>query len=172
MVISLQCSKVGCIEMVFDDQPLCEIHWHKFRESRLSKCRRCHQYDCMSLALEPVTEDAPLCAECCQEVQAADHDSGSAKRQCQYIYILTLDGGDCYLGQTEDLERQVKEHYDGKIPSTADRNPQLVWSEQWVGHNAKLQKRKDNLVKLYSENPRAMLYKLQARLPLGGIQWG
>jgi predicted GIY-YIG superfamily endonuclease len=163
MVVSLQCSKIGCIELVFYDQPLCEIHWHEFRESRLSMCERCHQYDYMSLALEPVIEDAPLCAECRQEVQTG---------QYQYIYILTLDGGDCYLGQTDDLERQVKEHYDRKIPSTAGRNPQLVWSEQWVGHSIKLRERKDDLAKLYSENPRAMLYKLQARLPLGGIQWG
>ena len=172
MVVSLQCSKIRCVEMVSYDQPLCEPHWQEFRESRLSECERCHQFDDMSLALEAATEDVHLCAECRQEVKAPDHDRRAAERRCQYLYILTLEGGDYYMGRTDDLEHQIKEHYAGNFPSTSGRNPQLVWSEQWVGHRVKLQERMDNLAKLYSENPSAMLYKLQARLPLGGFQWG
>ena len=172
MVGPPKCSKIGCVEAVSYDHPLCELHWQELRESRLSECERCHQFDDMLLACEAMTEDAGLCAECRQEVKAPDHDHEAAERQCQYLYILTLDGGDYYLGQTDDLERQVKGHHYGKFPSTAGRNPQLVWSEQWVGQSVKLQERVDKLAKLYSENPSAMLYSLQARLPLGGIQWG
>ena len=102
----------------------------------------------------------------------SDINTGSTQTASRYVYLLTLDGGDFYLGVTDNLVRQVREHYQGKFPSTAGRNPQLVWSEQWVGDESKLQSRMDNLARLYSENPNAMLYRLQARLPLGGIQWG
>jgi hypothetical protein len=167
-----RCSKIGCVGAAAHDNSLCELHWQAFRESRLSECERCHQYDEISLASENRVQNAGLCGECRQEVDAPDPYHETPQRQCQYLYILTLDGGDYYLGQTDDLERGVKEHYYGKFPSTIGRNPQLVWSEQYIGSNAKLQERMDKLAKLYSENPSAMLYRLQARLPLGGIQWG
>ena len=167
-----KCARIGCVETVSYDNPLCELHRQEARESRLSECEQCHQFDVTSMALEAMTGDAGLCAECRQGVKASDDDHGAAERECHYLYILTLDGGDYYLGQTDDLERQVKEHYYGQFPSTAGRNPQLVWSEQWVGQSVKLQERVDKLAKLYGENPSVMLYNLQARLPLGGIQWG
>ena len=112
------------------------------------------------------------CIKCRQEFNTPDNYQGAPERLCQYLYILTLDAGDFYLGLTDDLERQAKEHYLGKVPSTAGRNPQLVWSEQWIGQSNRLQERMDRLTELFSDNPRAMLYNLQARLPLGGIQWG
>ena len=119
-----------------------------------------------------MTKNSGLCTKCRQEVQEADLDSTATGPQLKYIYVLTLDSGDYYLGQTENLERQIEEHYHGQFPSTAGRNPQLVWSEEWSGLSAKLQERMDKLSRLYNENPRAMLYSLQARLPKGGIQWG
>ena len=167
-----KCSKIGCVEAVTYDHPLCEIHWQAFRESRLSECGRCHRYAEISLASEAMTEGAGLCGECRQEANASNRDHGASERQGQHLYILTLDGGDFYLGLSDHLERQVKEHYLGKFPSTAGRNPQLVWSEQWVGESVKLQKRMDRLTRLFSEDPRAVLYNLQARLPLGGFHWG
>ena len=105
-------------------------------------------------------------------VEVSDHNAGTTQTAGRYVYLLTLDGGDFYMGLTDNLARQVRQHHDGEFPSTAGRNPQLVWSEQWVGDEAKLQGRMDHLARLYSENPNAMLYRLQARLPLGGIQWG
>ena len=167
-----KCSKIGCPDAVSYDHSLCELHWQAFRESRLSECRRCHQYDDISWASEAMTENAGLCGECRQEFNTPDNYQGAPERLCQYLYILTLDAGDFYLGLTDDLERQAKEHYLGKVPSTAGRNPQLVWSEQWIGQSNRLQERMDRLTELFSDNPRAMLYNLQARLPLGGIQWG
>ena len=101
-----------------------------------------------------------------------DQDTVTTRPASQYVYLLTLDGGDFYMGLTDNLARQVRQHLSGEFPSTAGRNPQLVWSEQWVGDESKLESRRDRLARMYSENPNAMLYRLQARLPLGGIQWG
>lgn len=172
MVGSLQCARIECVELVSYDHPLCELHWQEFNEFRLSECAQCHRFDDMLPDLEAVTEDVGLCFDCASGVEVPVHVHRAVERPIQYLYILTLDGGDYYLGQTDDLEHQVKEHHYGRIPSTAGRNPQLVWSEQWVGQSIKLQERMDKLSKLYGENPSAMLYNLQARLPLGGIQWG
>ena len=172
MAGALQCARVGCVEFVSYDRPLCELHWQEFNEFRLSECAQCHRFDDMLLDLETVTEDVSLCFDCARGVEVPVHDHGAVERPSQYLYILTLDGGDYYLGQTGDLERQVEEHYHGQFPSTAGRHPQLVWSERWIGPSVALQQRMDELTGLLSENPSAVLYKLQARLPLGGIQWG
>jgi predicted GIY-YIG superfamily endonuclease len=158
--------------IVEEDTFRCELHRQAFRESRLFECERCHRYDDISLASGAMTEDAGLCGECRQGANAPDHYHGASERRCQHLYILTLDGGDFHLGLTDHLERQVKEHYLGRFPSTAGRNPQLVWSEKWVGDSVKLQKRMERLTKLFSKDPRAVLYNLQARLPLGGFHWG
>ena len=167
-----KCTSIGCAEAAYIDYSLCGHHAQEFSESRLSRCTKCQKFDQMVPAPNIMTKNAGLCTKCRQEVQEADLDSTATGPQLKYIYVLTLDGGDYYLGQTENLERQIEEHYHGQFPSTAGRNPQLVWSEEWSGLSAKLQERMDKLARLYNENPRAMLYSLQARLPKGGIQWG
>ena len=48
----------------------------------------------------------------------SDHDAGTTRTASRYVYLMTLDGGDFYLGLTDTLERQVREHYQGEFPST------------------------------------------------------
>ena len=45
-----------------------------------------------------------------------------------YVYILRLNDGELYVGQTRDLERRLMEHEEGKSSSTSGRNPKLIWS--------------------------------------------
>lgn len=92
--------------------------------------------------------------------------------QDQYIYILTLDKGGYYIGRTYSLERHITEHYSGMVLETHGRNPQLVWSENWNNTLCSAEKRVEELTKLFKDNPSGMLFRLQARLPLGGIRWG
>jgi predicted GIY-YIG superfamily endonuclease len=44
-----------------------------------------------------------------------------------YVYILKLDGGKFYAGQTRELEERLGEHKDGHVQSTAGQYPKLVW---------------------------------------------
>ena len=44
-----------------------------------------------------------------------------------FVYILKLDGGKFYAGQTRELRERMDEHRDGRTKSTAGQNPKLVW---------------------------------------------
>lgn len=167
MVISLQCAKTGCAEIASHGNTLCELHLQELDESHIAECEHCHNFFDISLELGDAGGNAHLCVDCIGNMKTPEHAT-----QHNHIYILTLDGGDFYIGQTANLGRQLKGHYDGNFHSTAGKNPQLVWSEQWTGDNSKIQESMHNLAILYSENPSAMLHKLQARLPRGGFHWG
>ena len=57
--------------------------------------------------------------------QAWEKQDASASRF--FVYILKLDGGQFYAGQTRELKERLSEHKDGKTKSTAGKNPKLVW---------------------------------------------
>jgi predicted GIY-YIG superfamily endonuclease len=44
-----------------------------------------------------------------------------------YVYLLKLDGGRFYAGQTRELRERLSEHRDSHVTSTAGQNPKLVW---------------------------------------------
>lgn len=46
-----------------------------------------------------------------------------------YVYILKLDDGAFYVGQTRELRERLLQHRDGKTPSTAGRNLKLQYFE-------------------------------------------
>jgi len=56
----------------------------------------------------------------------AKRDKGAEKF---YVYILKLDNGDYYIGQTRELQARMMEHRDGRILSTAGRKPKLQYFE-------------------------------------------
>lgn len=88
-----------------------------------------------------------------------------------YIYILSLEDGSCYVDQTPALVQEITRHTNGEIAATAGKDPQLVWTEEW--RNSKtIQQRVARLSKLSKESPNDLLHILQARLPFGGYHWG
>jgi predicted GIY-YIG superfamily endonuclease len=46
-----------------------------------------------------------------------------------FVYILKLDSGGFYVGQTRELRERLSEHRDGKEGATAGRNPRLAYFE-------------------------------------------
>jgi hypothetical protein len=89
----------------------------------------------------------------------------------RHLYILTLDKGEFFLGHTDNLRNELDAHYSGARTETSGKNPQLVWTDVWYGNRDKLIQHIDYLLDLFEEDPRNLLYKLQARLPMGGIVW-
>lgn len=44
-----------------------------------------------------------------------------------FTYILKLEGGLFYVGQTRELRERLTEHRDGLVKTTSGKNPRLVW---------------------------------------------
>ena len=89
----------------------------------------------------------------------------------EYIYILSLQDGSCYVNHTASLSQEITRHTNGEISATSGKDPQLVWIEEWNNLET-LQKRVASLSKLSQESPKDLLHILQARLPYGGYHWG
>jgi predicted GIY-YIG superfamily endonuclease len=53
-------------------------------------------------------------------------DEGSNKF---YVYILKLDSGELYIGQTRELRERILEHQEGTTRSTAGEHPKLRYFE-------------------------------------------
>ena len=60
-----------------------------------------------------------------------------------YVYILELEGGELYAGQTRNLMRRLDQHRNGKTKTTAGREPNLVWFEQLPSRQAAVEKEAD-----------------------------
>jgi predicted GIY-YIG superfamily endonuclease len=46
-----------------------------------------------------------------------------------FVYILLLEGGELYIGQTRELRERMLEHRNGVTASTAGKNPKLKYFE-------------------------------------------
>ena len=66
-----------------------------------------------------------------------------ARSDAFYVYILELEGGELYAGQTRNLMRRMTEHRNGTTKTTAGREPQLVWFEQLPSRQAAVEKEAD-----------------------------
>ena len=56
----------------------------------------------------------------------AKNDEGVSK---YYVYILTFNHGEFYVGHTRELEARLFEHTEGITISTAGKNPKLKYFE-------------------------------------------
>ena len=54
-------------------------------------------------------------------------EAGDADATEFYVYILKLDDGSFYAGQTREIRERLMEHRDGATKSTARKKPKLVW---------------------------------------------
>ena len=62
-----------------------------------------------------------------QEEYSPKWEAGDKYATEFYVYILKLEGGEFYAGQTRELRERMMEHRDGDTRSTAGKNPKLVW---------------------------------------------
>lgn len=129
-----QCAYWDCDKSVSASHFLCLEHYQLHQDNLIDKCQACGKY-----------KDAKyeLCLLCRRKMKSAPvpHSLKQAARQSVehngqvtddlsddfYVYIMKLDGGDYYVGQTGDLRARVMEHRDGQVAGTAGKNPSLVW---------------------------------------------
>ncbi len=129
-----RCEYWDCEEAVPATHFLCLQHYQLHQDNLINKCQSCGKF-----------KDAKyeLCLPCRKKIRAtpvprtlkqAAHPSVERNTQLTddlsddfYVYILKLDGGEYYVGQTADLRTRIMEHRDGEVATTAGKNPSLIW---------------------------------------------
>ena len=113
-----------------DECPVCE----SFKDARYEKCRDCNGNP-SSTNTKKLTKNRTAISNGgvvresrkYQKEYSPAWSSGDATAKVFHVYILKLDGGDFYAGQTRELRARLSEHRDGRVKSTVGRNPKLVW---------------------------------------------
>lgn len=70
-----------------------------------------------------------------------------------FTYILKLEGGVYYVGQTRELRERLMEHRDGLVKTTSGKNPKLVWFTTVSSRKQSLALESE-LSRVYKSNPR------------------
>ena len=133
------CQFWDCAEPIRSEHFLCYEHYVEFQDGLVDECPACTrakhaQYDvCLECYNDPpkqtkqtkqTKKTAPTWYK--REYSSA-WDAKDAETDQFFVYILKLDGGKFYAGQSRDLRARLSEHRDGQTQSTARRNPKLVW---------------------------------------------
>ena len=119
-----ECRFWSCTGTIRAGHYLCLDHFIQERQGRINRCRSCTNYKAMRF---------PQCYNCHQpsEIQegnipAAEIEDNHSTTEF-FVYVLTLDGGAYYVGNTNDLHARLQEHRTNMSQSTKGRNPKLVW---------------------------------------------
>ena len=93
-------------------------HCHQYKETQYPQCRHCHAANQPNKSQQPGKY---------QPESNPKWDAADRPDDLFFVYILKLNGGQFYAGHTRELRERMSEHRDGKTPSTAGKNPRLVW---------------------------------------------
>jgi len=113
----------------------CYDHYQKLLEGLINECPDCKrakdvQYDvCRDCYNSPPRSPGAKTTSTrrYQPEHSEAWEKGDAAADRFFIYILKLDGGDFYAGQTRELREGLSEHRDGRVKSTSGKHPKLVW---------------------------------------------
>ncbi len=162
----MDCIKKWCEESNASyDRPLCYACWLEFDEGWLDECEVCG-YFFEIVELSPFDEsrgfvdggevsndglrqpEGQICWDCYQHemngrpiYRAPRHLT--LERERRYVYILELDNGNYYIGQTYELESRLAQHKQGKTSSTKGLNPELVYFEDLIGKSNALEREQE-----------------------------
>ena len=132
-----QCLFWNCDRAIKADHIFCYPHFQDFQDGEINECPGCGQakdaeYDvCLDCYRDPVRQKVRFTAQTKQRWYKPEYsptwEPGDAAADRFYVYILKLDGGEFYAGQTREIRERLMEHRDGTTKSTVGRNPRLVW---------------------------------------------
>lgn len=159
------CGYWQCNRRIPSNHFLCAEHYEDWQDYLIDECPGCGRFkDAMyKLCLDCVNRRAfaqwkPAVAISSQKQRYAPEHSkvwakGDKEAERFFVYILKLDDGSFYVGQTNALRERMSEHRDNKVPSTAGRNPKPQYFEilptRWSATS-----RESKLKKLKDSNPR------------------
>ena len=126
-----RCRFQDCDELIRKDYFLCYHHFTQQKRGIIDQCPRCENYKNAPFAVCRVCHRQPAGAPQSSPTDAAPRDDRAfpSDREAAefFVYILNLDGGAYYIGQTRELHERLLEHRNNMSPSTQGRNPKLVW---------------------------------------------
>ncbi len=164
------CARWGCNKSATYDKPLCYEHWLEWEAWELEECNRCHWFyfadsgvvydesgwdnefpflcdDCLWMTLVEAGRRPPWDGTPGKTKPAAPARTDLA-RTVRYIYIVKLDAGEFYVGQTTNLRIRMQEHADGTQQQTRGKNLRLVYYEQYEGERDLINQRENELTVL------------------------
>lgn len=123
------CAMWDCSQVIRRNHFLCFDHYEGMEKGRIDRCPGCGRFKSARY------ETCPDCRSAKQgSVRSAypkEHSdawaAGDADATEFYVYILKLNNGKFYAGQTRELRPRLMEHRDGGTKSTAGKDPKLVW---------------------------------------------
>ena len=138
---SRSCKFWDCGISVGPGQFLCGDHYRAYRKGEIDVCPGCKLYklakyetcqDCRKGAESLTSRQSGSSKSPCRPTRCRREDSaawaaGDAEANEFYVYILKLNDGSFYAGQTREIRERLMEHRDGMTKSTAGRDPRLVW---------------------------------------------
>ena len=136
------CRFWDCEEKIKTEHYLCRSHFRSNTRRTIDECQGCGRYkwarykacpDCSAdgrstrskVPSRTNTRTPP--PNQYQREHSRAWAAGDANASVFYVYILKLDDGCFYAGQTRELRERLSEHRDGRTKSTAGRNPKLIW---------------------------------------------
>ena len=170
MLNGQSCARRGCAKSATFEKPLCYDHWRQWQAWRLEECTRCHwvydTWDSFHEGDRSRDDDGyPYHCETCQGL--ANRERGipphpfnrphsippilahaKLERTTYHVYVLKLNDGGFYVGQTTNLAIRIREHKDGLQSQTKGKNSKLVYFEQFEGERDKVNDRERELISL------------------------
>ena len=135
-----KCLFWDCNVPIRADHVFCYDHFLDLQEGQIDECAGCGQakdiqYD---VCLKCYRKPPPHLVRTIGAGSKSGHswykpeysgawEKGDAAASQFFVYILKLNGGKFYAGQTRELRERLSEHKDGRVQSTAKQNPKLVW---------------------------------------------
>lgn len=161
------CAYWSCQKEVKGRNYLCADHYEALQDGIIDKCPLCGRYK---------GEEYEVCRDCKKKHRSVTkhkinggngngekpkHDIEHSKAwekadeaaERFFVYILKLDNGEFYVGQTRELRERLSEHRDDKAKSTAGRNPRLQYFEVLPTREL-AELREVELKKIKDKNPR------------------
>ena len=151
-----------CNARVQPNHFLCGFHFNNLLDGFLDVCPACRRFKHVDWRLcgdcergRPVT--GPGLSTVDANKYKVEHSEAWKKHDVVakrfYVYILRLNNGQFYAGQSRELRERLEEHREGKVKSTVGRAPKLNYFEVLPTREA-AELREAQLKELIDSNPR------------------
>ena len=159
------CSYAGCKKDIPSNHFLCTEHYEDYSSQLIDQCPKCGRFKIIDYKLcsdcrfgRPVkTVSSPIGIPVKKDHISIEHSKTWEKADKEstkfFVYILKLDNGKFYIGQSNDLRSRLREHRDGETLSTKGLHPKLQYFEILPNRDS-VARREAELKADYDKNPR------------------